>query len=76
MPTELYEIRVKGRLRAEWSTWFGGLVITDHPGGETTLTGPITDQSALHGILLKIRDLGLPLLSVNRVESKESQGMD
>lgn len=66
---ENYEIRVKGRLGPEWSAWFDGLTVTSQPGGETVLSGAIADQAALHGLLIKIRDLGLPLLSVRRVEA-------
>jgi len=64
---EWYEIRVQGRLGPEWSAWFDGLAISQQPGGETTLAGAVADQAALHGILIKIRNLGLPLLSVRRV---------
>jgi hypothetical protein len=66
---EVYEIRVEGRLGAEWSAWFDGLTITNRPGGETILSGAVPDQAALHGILIRIRNLGLPLLSVRRVEA-------
>ncbi len=62
------EIRVKGRIDEHWSHWFDDLTITHTDQDETVLTGPVVDQAALHGILTKIRDLGLPLLSVNRVE--------
>lgn len=68
---EFYEIRVEGRLGPEWSAWFDGLTITNQPGGETVLSGVIADQAALHGILIKIRNLGLPLLSVGRIEADE-----
>ncbi|MBU1750521.1 MAG: hypothetical protein KKA73_22795 [Chloroflexi bacterium] len=64
----VYEIRVQGRLDQRWSAWFDGLTITPQAHDETTLTGPVNDQPALHGLLAKIRDLGLPLLSVLRVE--------
>ncbi len=63
-----FEIRVKGRLTPDWSEWFDGLTITDQPGGETMLAGPVQDQAALFGILAKLRDLGLVLVSVNRVD--------
>jgi hypothetical protein len=68
----VYQIRVKGRLDRKWSEWFDGFAIVAHPQGndETLLTGPVADQAALHGLLLKIRDLGLPLLSVQRVEGE------
>lgn len=65
---EFYQIRVKGHLGPEWSAWFDGLTITNEPNGEAVLAGPVVDQAALHGLLAKVRDLGLPLLSVNRVE--------
>ena len=67
----LYRIRVKGELDRRWSDWFGGFAITTHDDGETLLTGSVADQADLHGLLAKIRDLGLPLLSVQRVESTE-----
>ncbi len=64
----LWEIRIKGHLDSRWAGWFGGLTITLKEDGDTLLTGPVVDQAALHGLLRKVRDLGLPLLSVNRVE--------
>ena len=63
----VYQIRVRGVLDAGWSDWFDGLTICPQADGTTSLTGPVRDQSALHGLLVKIRDLGLPLLSVRRV---------
>ncbi len=65
-----YEIRLKGQLEARWADWFAGLSITWEDSGETLLTGPVADQAALHGLLRKVRDLGLPLVSVLRVESE------
>ena len=62
-----YEIRVQGRLGDDWAVWFGTMTITVK-GDATTLAGIVADQAALHGILIKIRDLGLPLLSVRRVQ--------
>ena len=65
---QYYEIRLKGHLEARWVKWFDGLAIRLEDNGDTLLTGPVTDQAALHGLLKKVRDLGLPLLSVNSVE--------
>jgi hypothetical protein len=64
-------MRVKGNLDAKWSNWFDGLTITPQADDETLLTGPVADQAALHGLLDKIRDLGLPLLSVKRIDIEE-----
>ena len=69
MVHEVYHITIKGHLDPEWSDWFDGLTITLGDNGETILTGPLIDQSALHGVLIKIRDLGLPLLSLTRIET-------
>lgn len=63
----VYQIRIKGYLGREWADWFEGLTITLADNGETLLTGPVIDQAALHGLLRKVRDLGIPLVSVNRV---------
>lgn len=60
-----YEIRIKGHLDQQWSEWFDGLAITLEENGDTLLTGPVVDQAALYGLLKKVRDLGMPLLSVN-----------
>jgi len=60
----VYQIRVTGHLGREWTDWFEGLSITLEDNGETLLTGPVIDQAALHGLLRKVRDLGLPLLAV------------
>jgi hypothetical protein len=68
----VYCIRVKGSLARKWSDWFDGFAITPQASDVTLLTGPVADQAALHGLLAKIRDLGLPLLSVNRVEDDSS----
>jgi hypothetical protein len=65
---DFYEIRVKGHLAARWSEQFAGLAMTYTESGETILTGPIEDQAALHGVLARIRDLNLTLISVNLVE--------
>ena len=64
----IYQIRVKGHLDRRRSDWFGGLTITLEDNGETLLTGPVADQAALYGLLRKVRDLGMPLLSVNRLK--------
>ena len=60
----IYQIRIKGHLGHEWTHWFGGLSITLSDNGETLLTGPVVDQAALYGLLRKVRDVGMPLLSV------------
>ena len=64
----VYQIRLEGELDAEWTDWFEGMTLTLDEDGNTLLTGPLVDQAALHGLLKKVRDLGLPLISVNRVE--------
>ena len=65
---KVYEIRLKGHLEARWVKWFDGMAITLEEDGDTLLTGPVIDQAALHGLLKKVRDLGMPLISVNPVE--------
>ena len=64
----IYQIKLKGHLDSKWSDWFDGFSIIPQADDETLLTGPVADQADLHGLLAKIRDLGLPLLSVKRVE--------
>ena len=64
-----YEIRVRGHLDQYWSEWFDGLTITYDVDDNTVLCGPLTDEAALHGVLIKVRDLTLPLLAVNRIEA-------
>ncbi len=64
----VYQIRVKGHLSPKWTAWFGDLSITLEDNGETLLTGPVVDQAALHGLLRKVRDLGMPLISAVRVK--------
>ena len=70
-----YEIRIKGHLESRWATWFEGLTITTLDNGETLLTGSV-DQAALHGMLRKVRDLGMPLLSVMHVDPKQADVPD
>ncbi len=69
----VYQIRIKGHLGRQWTNWFGGLTITLEDNGETLLTGPVVDQAALHGLLRKVRDLGMPLLSVSCVEPGQAE---
>lgn len=64
----VYQIRLKGQLGSEWADWFEGLSITLDEDGDTLLTGPVVDQAALHGLLKKVRDLGLRLISVNPID--------
>jgi hypothetical protein len=66
-----YEIRVQGHLDQRWTTWFEGLTISYDGEDCTVLRGPLVDEAALHGVLIKVRDLALPLLAVNRVEATE-----
>lgn len=67
-----YEIRIKGHLGSRWATWFEGMTLTATSDGTTVLEGPVVDQAALHGLLSKLRDTGLPLLSVTQVETDRS----
>jgi hypothetical protein len=71
-----YEIRLKGHLDARWAAWFDGLILTRDVDGTTVIRGPVVDQAALHGLLHKVRDIGLPLVSVTRVdpETQTTQG--
>mgnify|MGYP001182174669 CR=1 FL=1 len=71
-----YEIRLKGHLDDRWAEWFEGLTITLEEDGNTLLTGPVIDQAALHGLLKKVRDLGMPLVSVRPVESDQADQSD
>ena len=64
----VYQIRIKGHLGPQWTDWFGGLAVAMEEDGDTLLTGPIVDQAALYGLLKKVRDLGMPLVSVNCIE--------
>ncbi|MBN1583674.1 MAG: hypothetical protein JXA89_23410 [Anaerolineae bacterium] len=68
-----YEIRIEGHLSSSWSSWFEGMDIDHQANGETVLCGPVVDQAALHGILMRIRDLGLPLVSVNRFGKQKEE---
>jgi len=70
----IYEIRVRGHLDQRWSAWFAGLAITYDADDNTRLCGPLTDEAALHGVLIKVRDLTLPLLSVNQVAADTQKG--
>jgi hypothetical protein len=72
----VYQIRVKGHLGHEWTDWFEGLTITLEEDGNTLLTGPVVDQAALHGLLKKVRDLGMPLLSVCPLEPSGTSQAD
>jgi hypothetical protein len=71
----IYQIKIKGRLGSHWSDWFEGLTITPEEDGNTLLTGAVIDDAALHGLLKRVRDLGMPLLSVNRVEPGPSTAL-
>ena len=68
----VYEIRIAGQLGAEWADWFDGMTITPEPDGATRLTGAVADQAALHGLLRRVRDLGLTLLGVNLIVEERS----
>lgn len=73
---KIFQIRIKGHLGQQWAGWFDGLTIALEEDGNTLLSGPVADQSALHGILKKIRDLGMPLLSINSVDPNQSTKAD
>jgi hypothetical protein len=72
----VYQLRIKGHLGSEWADWFGGLTITLDDNGDSLLTGPVIDQAALHGLLKKVRDLGMPLVSVSPVEPSQADASD
>jgi hypothetical protein len=68
-----YEIRFQGHLHSRWASWFDGLTVTDESDGTTLVQGPVADQAALHGLLRKLHDLGLPLLSVTRTGPEQPE---
>jgi hypothetical protein len=70
--TETYEIRIQGRLEDRWSAWFDGMDLVTGADGSTVIRGPVADQAALHGLIQKVRDLGLPLLSVTHTQTGQS----
>jgi hypothetical protein len=72
----VYQIRIKGQLGRQWTGWFEGLTITLEDNGDTLLTGSVVDQAALHGLLKKVRDLGMPLISVIRVKPGQADVSD
>lgn len=72
----IYQIRVKGHLGTRWERWFDGMTIAPQIDGDTLLTGPVADQAALHGLLRKVRDLGVPLVSVMEIEPMQANGPD
>ena len=72
----VYQIRVKGHLDSQWTDWFEGLAITLEGDGDTLLTGPVVDQAALHGLLKKVRDVGLPLVSVVCLQPGEAHASE
>ena len=72
----VYQIRIKGQLDSQWTDWFGGLFIRLEDNGDTLLTGPVVDQAALHGLLKRVRDLGMPLVSVSPLEHGQADQSD
>jgi hypothetical protein len=70
---DVYQIRVRGHLGASWSAWFEGWHISNEDDGDAVLTGPVADQTALHGLLNRVRDLGLPLVAVARIDEGVTQ---
>ena len=72
----VYQIRIKGHLGRQWTDWFGGLTITALDNGETLLTGPVVDQAALYGVLRKVRDVGMTLLSVVCMKPGQAEASD
>jgi hypothetical protein len=72
----VYQIRIKGHLGPQWTDWFGSVTLTLEANGETVLTCPVVDQAALHGLFRKVRDAGLPLLSVMRINPSQADAPD
>ena len=72
--TGRYEIRIQGQLHARWAAWFDGWSLTDENEGTTVISGSVIDQAALHGLLQKVRDIGLPLISVQQIERDHQPG--
>jgi hypothetical protein len=72
----VYQIRIKGHLGQQWTEWFEGLAITLEANGDTLITGPVIDQAALHGLIKKVRDLGMPLVSVDPVKLDQADVPD
>ena len=71
-----YEIRLAGHLDGRWTTWFDGMTVSRRGDGSTVINGPVVDQAALHGVLQRVRDLGLPLVSVERVDDDSDPSHD
>jgi hypothetical protein len=72
----VYQIRIEGHLGSHWAGWFGGVTVTLEEDGDTVITGRVVDQAALYGLLKKVRDLGMPLLSLQRVEPSQADAED
>ena len=72
----VYQVRIKGHLGPQWTEWFGGVTITLQDNGDTLLTSPVADQAALHGLLKRVRDLGIPLISVSPVDPDDTDASD
>ena len=70
---EGYEIRVRGHLASRWADWFDGMSLTNESDGTTSIRGPVTDQAALHGLLQRLRDTGLPLISVTQLDPSSNE---